>query len=51
MKKTYNNPHIEVIKIQTVCMLAASLTKEANGVDDESKVLGRDYDFDYEDEE
>jgi len=48
MKKTYINPTMEIVKIQTQQMLASSLDileKEVDG----SKALGRDYDFDDED--
>ena len=49
MKKTYINPTIEVVKIQTTGMLAVSLPKDTlDGVDNESEVLGRDFDFDDE---
>ena len=53
MKKTYINPTIEVVKIQTTGMLAVSLPKGAtdpDGVDNESEVLGRDFDFDDDEE-
>ena len=49
MKKTYQNPTLEVVKIQTVGMLADSLMKGTESVKDEKNVLGRDYDFDDED--
>ena len=46
MKKTYINPTIEVVKIQTVGMLAQSLPTD----DSTSQNLSRDFDFDEEDE-
>ena len=55
MKKTYINPSIEVVKIQTVGMLAGSPLQdstpaEVNG-DGNYNSLGRDFDFDdFEDE-
>ena len=55
MKKTYINPSIEVVKIQTVGMLAgsplqSSTPAEVNG-DGNYNSLGRDFDFDdFEDE-
>jgi len=49
MKKTYINPALEVVKIQTIGMLADSLVKGEATVTDESNVLGRDFDFDDED--
>jgi hypothetical protein len=48
MKKTYMQPTIEVVKIQTLGMLAASLPKETTGVSDESEVLSRGLFFDGE---
>ena len=39
MKKEYINPELEVIKIATMQMLAGSLPKNTEGVDDESDVL------------
>ena len=54
MKKTYINPTIEVFKIHTTAMLAASPDGTANGLDT-SKTVGagdidaRDFDFDDED--
>ena len=41
MKKTYMQPTIEVVKIQTQGMLATSLPKGVATVTDESKVLSR----------
>ena len=54
MKKTYINPSIEVVKIQTVGMLAGSPLQssdsaEVNG-DGNYNSLGREYDFEDEDE-
>ena len=48
MKKTYINPAMEIVKIETHKMLAESFgvsNVEVNG----SAALGRDYDFDDED--
>ena len=54
MKKTYINPTLEVVKIQTVGMLAGSLgqndtSASVNGSGEYTNQLGRDYDFDDED--
>lgn len=46
MKKIYNNPKIEVIKIQTVGMLAESVTKSGS-TSNPSDLLGHDDDFDW----
>ena len=56
MKKTYINPSLEVVRIQTVGMLANSLTMGVNSSNDKaveniSDLLGRDDDGDWEDEE
>ena len=55
MKKTYINPTMEVVKIQMTQMLAASQldidTANTQGVVEKSSdILGREYDFDDEDE-
>lgn len=39
MKKEYKTPEQEIIKISTVSMLADSLTKNTEGVNDENDVL------------
>ena len=46
MKKTYINPTIAVVKLQTVGMLAASLPTD----DSTEQNLGRSFDFDDEEE-
>jgi len=50
MKKTYINPTLEVVKLQTIGMLAASLPLSSTEVTDESDVLapslGGDFTFD-----
>lgn len=56
MKKTYINPSIEVVRIQTVGMLADSLTMGVNksdekAVTDINDLLGRGDDGDWEDDE
>ena len=54
MKKTYINPSIEVVRIQTVGMLANSLTMGVHSdkaVTDINDLLGRGDDGDWEDEE
>ncbi len=52
MKKQYIQPSIEVHKIQTMGMLAASsLSKNSDTVTNESDVLARGLDWDDEDEE
>ena len=49
MKKTYINPTVEVVRIQTVGFIATSLDKyDEIKVNDNSDVLGRDFDFDDE---
>lgn len=53
MKKTYINPELEVVKLQTMQMLAASLILDddpSNYVTDDSEILGRESDFDFEDD-
>ena len=55
MKKTYINPSIEVVKIQTVGMLTGSPLKSSDPADvtgdGNYNSLGREYDFDdFEDE-
>ncbi len=49
MKKTYINPQLEIVKLQTIGMLAASLPLSSTEVTDESEVLapslGGDFDF------
>ena len=50
MKKTYINPNLMIIKIHTVGMIATSLDKNSQVVTNENDVLGRDFDFDDEDE-
>ena len=53
MKKTYFSPAIDVVTIQTTALMAGSLTmtKSSDGITDESAVLGRGDDGDWEDEE
>jgi hypothetical protein len=50
MKKTYINPTLEVVTLQTIGMLAASLPLSSTEVTDESEVLapsvGGDFTFD-----
>ena len=50
MKKTYINPTLEVVKLQTIGMLAASLPLSSTEVTNESDVLapslGGDFTFD-----
>ena len=50
MKKTYINPTLEVVKLQTIGMLAASLPLSSTEGTDESEVLapslGGDFTFD-----
>ena len=48
MKKTYINPTVEVVRIQTVGFIATSLDKYDTTVDNNNDVLGRDFDFDDE---
>ncbi len=53
MKKTYINPELEVVKLQTMQMMAASLILDddpSNYVTDDSEILGREGDFDFEDD-
>lgn len=58
MKKTYNNPNIKIVKIQTSGMLAGSVTFDGkgggkitvNGDNATGDAMGRDFDFDDEDE-
>ena len=50
MKKAYINPDMEIIKIATQQILAASTLGMDGSVEinDESKLLGRQYDWDEE---
>ena len=54
MKKTYINPELEVVKLQTMQMLAASLSLNSDSsdiVDDESDILAPGFEgFDFDDE-
>lgn len=52
MKKTYINPELEVVKLQTMQMLAASLEVHDDiTITDESDLLAPGFDgFDFEDE-
>ena len=53
MKKTYINPEQEVVKMQTMQMMVASLILDddpSNYVTDDSEILGREGDFDFEDD-
>ena len=47
MKKTYINPVMDIVKVQTQQMLAASL-EFGEGQKDGSAAAGRSYDFDDE---
>ena len=54
MKKTYQNPTLEVVKIQTAGMLAVSGgvgngSTVGNSYNSDDVSYGRDYDFDDED--
>ena len=49
MKKTYSNPTIDVVKIQSQLLLANSLLKDNDAViSSNDDVLGRDFDLDDE---
>ena len=48
MKKIYNNPTMEVVKIQTQQMLAGS-TPQVTGNYSGGDILGHGNDFDFED--
>ena len=48
MKKTYKNPTMVVVKIQTQHMIAMSTLGTTNAT---SGNLGREYDFDFDDDE
>ena len=53
MKKTYINPEMEVVKLQLMSMLAASLEKGVGGKNAEESDASYYYDFEneeYEDE-
>lgn len=51
MKKTYMNPTLEVVVLKiNNSLLAGSLPKGTDEITDEADVLGRDFDFDDEDE-
>ena len=49
MKKTYKNPTMVVVKIQTMQMMAASQLRVGNEYSG-GTVLGRDFDFDDDEE-
>ena len=50
MKKTYITPSAVAIKMQMAVLApASSLEKSSNGIDNESSVLGREFDFNDED--
>jgi hypothetical protein len=53
MKKTYINPELEVVKLQTMQMLAASLpvVDPTETVEDINNLLGREAELDFEEEE
>ena len=52
MKKTYKNPTMVVVKIQTRHMLASSpAAVNIYGSDATGNAMGREYDFDFDDEE
>ena len=53
MKKTYFNPELQVVKLQTMQMLAASLpmVDPTETVEDINDLLGREANFDFEEEE
>ncbi|MBQ9202613.1 MAG: hypothetical protein IJ155_00045 [Prevotella sp.] len=46
MKKTYQNPTIEMVTIETHQILAASVEATINGSQSNEAALGRDFDFD-----
>ena len=48
MKKTYKNPTMVVVKIQTMQMMAASQLRVGNEYGSGDAVLGREFDFDDE---
>ena len=48
MKKTYINPEMEVVKLQTMQMLAASANVLGNYDESTMTDLGREDDFDFE---
>ena len=53
MKKTYINPELEVVKMQTMQMMAASLILDddpSNYVTDDSEILAPGTEFDFEDD-
>ena len=49
MKKTYINPEMDIVKVQTVQMLAGSahVEKTEDTVTSESDLLGHDDEFDW----
>jgi len=56
MKKIYNNPKIEVVKLQTTQMLAASertikIQEDDYGTGSGITLGSREFDYDYDDEE
>jgi hypothetical protein len=53
MKKTYINPELEVVKLQTTQMLAASLpvVDPTETVEEINDLLGREAELDFEEEE
>ena len=54
MKTTYINPELQVVKLQTIQMLADSLTLNndpADAITDTGDLLGREAELDFEEEE
>ena len=53
MKKTYINPELEVVKLQTMQMLAASTLDivETDPITNPSEIGGREAELDFEEEE
>ena len=49
MKKTYINPELEVVKLQTMQMLAASITISEESISNPSEFDAPGMDFDFSD--
>ena len=47
MANTYKKPETKIIKIESQQIMAGSLNKGSNGVDDATKVLSRENNFDF----
>ena len=47
MANTYKKPETKIVKVESQQIMAGSLNKGTNGVDDATKVLGKENSFDF----